>query len=120
MTPEIVVPDWPAPAGVQGLVTTRALGDMKTDPGRARLRRLLPSEPRWLKQAHGVNVVNAARVEPGTAADASFARESNAVCTVMVADCMPILLADECGEALSCDGIQIQAPMAGSRGLERG
>ena len=101
------------PVPVRALVTTRVLGDTKTETGRARLRRLLPSEPRWLKQVHGVHVVDAASVEPGTAADASFARESNVVCTVMVADCMPVLLADERGEAV---GIA----HAGWRGLAAG
>ncbi len=86
---------------------------MKTESGRARLRRLLPSEPRWLRQVHGVNVVDAASTPPGTAADASFARERNVVCAVMAADCMPVLLADERGEAV---GIA----HAGWRGLAAG
>ncbi len=86
---------------------------MKTESGRARLRRLLPSEPRWLRQVHGVNVVDAASAPPGTAADASFARERNVVCAVMAADCMPVLLADERGEAV---GIA----HAGWRGLAAG
>ena len=86
---------------------------MKSEAARARLRDRLPAEPRWLRQVHGVNVVDAASVEPGTAADASFAREINVVCTVMVADCMPVLLADERGEAV---GIA----HAGWRGLAAG
>ncbi len=86
---------------------------MKTESGRARLRRLLPSEPRWLRQVHGVNVVDAASTPPGTAADASFARERSVVCAVMAADCMPVLLADERGEAV---GIA----HAGWRGLAAG
>ena len=113
MRPEILVPDWPAPARVRALVTTRGLGDMKSETARARLRDRLPAEPRWLRQVHGVNVVDAASVEPGTEADASFAREINVVCTVMVADCMPVLLADERGEAV---GIA----HAGWRGLAAG
>lgn len=86
---------------------------MRTAAGLARLRRLLPSEPGWIKQVHGVNVVDAASVLPATPADASFARETNVVCAVMAADCMPVLLADERGEAV---GIA----HAGWRGLAAG
>lgn len=111
--PELIVPDWPAPAAVRGFVTTRAMGDMKTESSLARLRALLPGEPCWLKQVHGIGVVDADRAPAGTEADASFARSSNVVCAVMAADCMPVLLADERGEAV---GIA----HAGWRGLAAG
>lgn len=108
MAAEIVVPDWPAPAGeherafarVRALVTTRALGDMKSAEGRARLRRHLPADPIWLKQVHGTAVVDAASALAGTAADASYAFKKNTVCAVMAADCMPVLLADARGAAV--------------------
>jgi YfiH family protein len=100
MADELVVPDWPAPAGVRALVTTRALGDMKGAEGRARLRRYLPGEPKWLRQVHGIDVVDAASALAGSAADASHTRERNTVCAVMAADCMPVLLADERGETV--------------------
>ena len=94
MAAEVIVPDWPAPPGVRGLVTTRALGDMKSDAGKMQLRALLPSEPVWLRQVHGTAVVDASSAPPGTPADASFSREKNIACAVMAADCMPVLLAD--------------------------
>jgi hypothetical protein len=100
MADEIVVPDWPAPAGVRALVTTRALGDMKSADGRARLRRHLPGEPKWLKQVHGTEAVDAASAPAGAAADASYSFEKNTVCAVMAADCMPVLLADGRGTAV--------------------
>ncbi len=100
MAVEVIVPDWPAPANVRGLVTTRALGDMKSAEGRARLRQQLPGEPKWLKQVHGVSVVDAATSAIGAAADASFTHEKGIVCAVMAADCMPVLFADERGEAV--------------------
>jgi len=86
---------------VRGLVTTRALGDMAGEAGRARLRSLLPAEPVWLRQVHGIAVVDAARSQPGAAADAAFTREPGVVCAVMAADCMPVLLAHEAGEAVA-------------------
>ena len=72
------VPDWPAPARVRSLTTTRRhglsqggyanfnLGDhVGDDPAavianRARLSRHLGSEPLWLRQVHGTRVVDAA------------------------------------------------------------
>jgi YfiH family protein len=100
MGAEFLAPDWPAPTCVRALVTTRAMGDMKSPEGRARLRQHLPGEPVWLRQVHGTGVVNAASASAGTAADASYAHEKNAVCAVMAADCMPVLLAHDGGEAV--------------------
>jgi YfiH family protein len=115
---EAIVPDWPAPARVRAVMTTRAggvsaggyaslnLGMRCGDDAaavaenRRRLARLLPAPPVWLKQVHGVEATDAdaARArgdEPE--ADASVARSAGTVCTVLVADCMPVLLADERG-----------------------
>jgi YfiH family protein len=112
VTPETVVPDWQAPARVRALVSTRAIGDVRRE-GAARFRALLPAEPRWLKQVHGVAVIDASRYAGPVEADASFTKEAGVVCTVMVADCMPVLLADEKGEAVA-------AAHAGWRGLSAG
>jgi hypothetical protein len=100
MAAEFVIPDWPAPANVRGLVTARALGDMKSEDGRQRLRAHLPAEPVWLRQVHGTGVIDAARTSPGITADASFTTEANVVCAVMAADCMPVLLAHDGGEVV--------------------
>ena len=113
MSAELILPEWPAPSRVRALMTTRALGDVKGSEGRARLRAHLPAGPLWLKQVHGVEVVDAASAPAGTAADASFARDANVVCAVMAADCMPVLLADVKGEAVA-------AAHAGWRGLSAG
>ena len=101
MAAEFLTPDWPAPAGVRALVTTRALGDMRSEAGRERLRALLPADPLWLSQVHGIAVVDAATAPRGSAADASHARGKNVVCAVMAADCMPVLLAHDGGEAVA-------------------
>ena len=113
MQAELIVPDWPAPARVHGLVTTRALGDMKSEEARMRLQRHVPAEPKWLKQVHGTGVVEAAGALAWTAADASYTREAGTVCAVMVADCMPVLLAHDDGEVVAI-------AHAGWRGLSAG
>ena len=113
MIAELILPEWPAPSRVRALMTTRALGDVKGGDGRARLRAHLPADPVWLKQVHGVEVVDAASALAGTAADASFARDAGVVCAVTAADCIPVLLADVKGESVA-------AAHAGWRGLSAG
>ncbi len=113
MTASFIVPDWPAPAGVRALSTTRRggvsvppwqgfnLGDhVGDDPlavaaNRAALRRDLPAEPVWLSQVHGTRCVDAATARPGAQADAGFTRQRGVVCAVLTADCLPVLLCDE-------------------------
>ena len=77
------------------------------------MRERLPSNPVWLKQVHGVVVVNAASAPAGVEADASFTTSQHVVCAVMAADCMPVLLCDDKGEAVA-------AAHAGWRGLSAG
>ena len=108
MSPEFVLPEWNVPARV--LVTTRAFGDVKEDSVRKKLRAHLPSSPCWLKQVHGTTVIDAARYSGIVEADASFTREKKVVCVAQAADCMPVLLADDRGEAVG-------AAHAGWRGL---
>jgi YfiH family protein len=110
MAADAIAPEWPAPAAVRALVTTRACGDMKSESGRRWLRARVPAEPAWLRQVHGTGVVDAARAPAGTTADASVARERNAVCVVMAADCMPVFFARE-------DGKAVGVAHAGWRGL---
>lgn len=111
---DLIVPEWPVPARVRALVTTRAFGDMaRGASGRERLRALTPSEPAWLRQVHGASVVEAAqaRAAPGELhADAAIAREADVVCAVLAADCMPVLFADRRGQTVA-------AAHAGWRGL---
>jgi YfiH family protein len=109
---ELILPDWQAPATVRALVSTRLIGDVRHE-GAAKFRALLPAEPRWLKQVHGVGVVDASRYARPVEADAAFTKDKGVVCTVMAADCMPVLLAEEKGEAVA-------AVHAGWRGLSAG
>lgn len=114
--PDLILPDWPAPAGVRALMTTRAT-DLAT--------LTLPGEPQWLEQMHGTGVVRlgAPRVrcasppceapEPLPRADASWTGAANVVCVVKSADCLPVLFCDEAGQTVG-------AAHAGWRGLAAG
>jgi polyphenol oxidase len=108
---DLIRPEWPARVGA--LVTTATMGDMATEEARARLRALLPGEPRWLHQVHGARVVDADGVAGAEKADAAVARTRGTVCVVKIADCMPVLLADEAARVVA-------AAHAGWRGLAAG
>jgi YfiH family protein len=123
-------PDWPAPPGVNSLMTSRRggvsaapwasfnLGDHVGDePGhvaanRARLREHLPAEPGWLTQVHSARVVELGR-DSGREADAAFTRQAGQVCAVLTADCLPLLFCDRGGSVVA-------AAHAGWRGLAEG
>lgn len=127
----LIIPDWPAPANIKALQTTRAGGSSKApydslnlgdhvgdDPlvverNRILLNTLLPSEPVWLEQSHGIVVANADRADCLPQADACIARHRAAVCVVMTADCLPILLCDQQGSVVG-------AAHAGWKGLAAG
>ena len=115
-----ITPNWPAPKNIHALQTTRNsenreggvshapfnsfnLGShVKDNPmhvaqNRQILSQLLPNEPVWLNQVHGINVVNAASTACLPDADASYATRKNVVCVTMTADCLPILVCDTAG-----------------------
>ncbi|KQT44098.1 hypothetical protein ASG44_00780 [Methylophilus sp. Leaf459] len=130
--PEFIIPDWPAPANVKALQTTRAggistgsyaslnLGDhVKDNPlhvahNRQSLSPFLPTEPVWLQQVHGIRVIDASTSSCLETADASFSTRKEVVCVTMTADCLPVLLCDEAGTVVAaihagwrslCDGV---------------
>jgi YfiH family protein len=125
-------PDWPDLPGVRACMTTRAggvslppfealnLGDHVGDrPGdvafnRGRLSARLGARPVFLKQVHGVDgVVLSPQTPDGVAADACATREVGVACTVMVADCLPVLW-------VHGSGAWVAATHAGWRGLAQG
>lgn len=120
-----VIPDWQLPAGIQACVTTvtepgNLAAHVGDDPATVlRHRRVLqrqlalPSYPKWLTQIHSTQVVEYANADVGAVADAIWAQTDEAVCAVLTADCLPILLA-------SNDGEVIAAIHAGWRGLVAG
>ena len=133
-TPDWIIPDWPAPARVRSLITTRQggvsrapyasfnLGDhVGDDPlavarNRQQLAVRLPAAPCWLQQVHGNTAIDAAaalRSGQVAVADGAFARAAGVVCAVMTADCLPVLFCDRAGTVVA-------AAHAGWRGLQAG
>lgn len=129
-----IAPQWSVPAGIRAVMTTRDAG-MGSPPYRgfnlashvgdepqtvARHRKLLHQAtgavPVFLDQVHGCGVVRLP-IEPVPAqparADAAWTSEPGWACTVMVADCLPVLFAAR-------DGSAVAAAHAGWRGLAGG
>jgi YfiH family protein len=127
---------WPAGSGAA--MTTRRGGEgaapydtlnMKARPGEAddaaavarhvaRYAATMGARPVWLHQVHGahcvrVGVADLAPDAPVHAADASVTTERGIACTVLVADCLPVLFA-------SRDARVVGAAHAGWRGLAAG
>jgi len=117
---------WP---GVRGLFTGREggvsvapfdsfnLGDhVGDDPhavalNRRRLQQSVGKRPVFLSQVHGLAVQRVQADTPdGTVADACWTDATDVACVVMVADCLPVLLAAR-------DGSSVAAVHAGWRGL---
>lgn len=128
--PDWLVPDWPAPAGTKAVFTSRAggvsaapfdtmnlgrhVGDLpaSVDANRQLLKRATGAgQAVFLNQVHGTRVE---LLDPSTCdgqpADACITLHRQLACTVMVADCLPVLLA-------SLDGTRVAAAHAGWRGL---
>jgi polyphenol oxidase len=91
---DLIYPDWPV-KGATAFVTTAPFGDAVSDEGRAKLRALVPGEPRWLHQVHGARVIDADVTSTLVQADAAVARKAGTVCVVKIADCMPVFFAAE-------------------------
>lgn len=125
-------PQWPAPACVRAVMTDRQggvspapydsmnLGDHVGDQAanvlanRARLQSVIGRRPVFLQQVHGVHSVRLdAALPDGLPADACMATSPDVACTIMVADCLPVLLCDTSGR-------WVAAAHAGWRGLAGG
>jgi polyphenol oxidase len=138
MPVEWLTPTWPVPANVRALSTLRGggvsagryaslnLGDHVQDApeavaeNRRRLRAAagLPAEPAWLAQVHGVQITDldsspADLSAPRSAADGAVTRVPGRICAILTADCLPVLIASEAGDAVA-------AAHAGWRGLAGG
>lgn len=129
-----IEPDWPAPASVRALSTTRDggvsegvfrglnlgahVGDeaARVEGNRALLQQAagIPGRLNWLNQVHGT-VVHPVSDTYGTApeADAACAQQAGLACIVMTADCLPVLFCDKAGT-------RVAAAHAGWRGLQGG
>jgi len=124
---------WALPHGVQAVCTTRLggvsnapfdqlnLGDhVGDDPvavaqNRAFLQtQLKGARPVFLKQVHGIDVAALHGTTPdGMSADACVTQDAQVACTIMVADCLPLLFTDDAG-------CVVAAAHAGWRGLAAG
>lgn len=132
-----LVPDWPAPANVNAVCSTRGggvsegawsslnLGDhVRDDPRHVAANRAVfahrlaldgqPARPVFLQQVHGTHLQWLEPHTPdGVVADACAANQPGVACVIMVADCLPVLLCDAAGRAVA-------AAHAGWRGLAGG
>ena len=125
-------PQWPAPAQVQSVCTTRQGGvsappyhrlNLGTHVGdnpvcvqqnRQLLQQALGVKPVFLDQVHGTRIETLRPATPdGLQADGAITRHTGLACTVMVADCLPVLMCNR-------QGTQVAAVHAGWRGLAGG
>ena len=141
MNPDWIIPNWSAPPHVKAVFTSRGiaetgfksksgvsqapfdafnLGDhVGDDPNHVMANRhmmqvLLGVKPVYLKQVHGVEVtVLTPKTPHGMVADACITTEKKLACTIMVADCLPVLFTDTAGSFVA-------AAHAGWRGLADG
>lgn len=134
-TIDSLIPDWPAPASVKAVISTRQggcsgapyhganLGLHVGDNEAAVLANRqqwqqqlgLPSANaiQWLEQVHGVKVVQAVGDGLVRTADATYTDQPQLACTVLTADCLPVLLCNQ-------QGTQVAAIHAGWRSLAHG
>jgi YfiH family protein len=124
-----LVPDWPAPSNVRAACSVRTggvslptydslnlgghVGDVPGDVAvnRARFSHALGARPVFMKQVHGWHVQMLEGDTPdGVEADGCVTTSRGVACTIMVADCMPVLFATQGGAAVA-------AAHAGWRGL---
>lgn len=135
--PDWLRPDWPAPAHVHALCTTRSggvstapfdslnLGDHVSDVATAVYanRQILQAalnantpgtQPVFLQQVHGTQVLDLRETDSALpiapCADACATTATHLACTIMVADCLPVLLTNR-------QGSTVAAAHAGWRGL---
>lgn len=125
--------DWPAPANVRAVMSTRGggvgqgvyaslnlsaqVGDdvVAVAQNRRLFERALGAPACWLRQLHGRSVVDAAAFidAPAPQADASWTDVPGVACVVQAADCLPVLFA-------AANGRAVGAAHAGWRGLAAG
>lgn len=129
MHPDWLIPDWPAPKNVRAVFTTRAggvsaapwdrmnlgvhVGDRQACVAENRdlLQRATGARTVFLNQVHGCDVLALGAATPdGLEADACVTAQRRLACTVMVADCLPVLLSTRRGDVVA-------AAHAGWRGL---
>lgn len=128
MTTSWLQPDWPVPT-VHAVCSTRQggashapydslnlgdhVGDVPQDvqSNRRRFAQALNVRPVFLQQVHGWDLVSLTKDTPdATVADACITTYTDVACTIIVADCLPVLFTDPLGRVVG-------AAHAGWRGL---
>ncbi len=128
---------WPAPENVRSLITTRRVAEQNPsqeacynsfnlgfhvgdDPQIVRNNwqvlvswARLPETPRLVRQVHGVQVVDSSELQSGLQADGVYTQQPGHCCTILTADCLPILLCN-------AGGTEVATLHAGWRGLASG
>ncbi len=129
MNADWITPGWPVPPWIGAVCSTRMggvsqvpfeqlnLGDHVGDAAgdvvanRSNFARQIGVKPIFLNQMHQYDVVHLTNGTPdGTVADACVTRQPGVACTIMVADCLPVLWANLAGTVVA-------AAHAGWRGL---
>ncbi len=130
MTENWLKADWPAPDFIKAGTTLRQggvsekpygsfnlathVGDELAAVKKNRAMLKVPGTLQWLDQVHSTKAVLLPAEEIIPKADAAYTSEENVVCTVMTADCLPLLITDEQGSCVAaihagwrglCDGI---------------
>lgn len=129
---EFIRPEWAAPDQVQAFTTTRQGGvstgaysalnlalHVADNPANVAVNRErlyqeggLPTAPRWPEQCHGTRAVHAAELndDAGIAADAVYSDTPGLVCSILTADCLPLIVCSLAGD-------EVAVIHAGWRGL---
>ncbi len=130
--PGVLAPGWPVDARIGALMSTRAGGVSEppfdslnlgrsagddpaaVDENRRRFMAALGgAQPVWMSQVHGTAVLRLPAGAGPHTADAAITTERGVACSVMVADCLPVLFA-------APDARGVGAAHAGWRGLAAG
>jgi polyphenol oxidase len=130
----MIVPNWNVPSNIKAFSSTRQggfssapyhslnlgahVGDLIEDVERNRQsichQLSMPSPPVWLNQTHSTNVIEVDNPTMNILdADGAFTQTRGVICSVMTADCLPVLLTN-------MEGNQVAAVHAGWRGLAGG
>ncbi len=132
-SPGFIQPDWPIPSNIRSLITTRYGGvsdkpydsfnladHVGDDAGavsknRSILADKVGTDTHWFRQVHGIGVARLSSVSKSVSgeADAVYTRDIKQVCTVLTADCLPLLLVNKNGD-------EVAAVHCGWRGLAGG
>ncbi|MEM8593341.1 MAG: peptidoglycan editing factor PgeF [Pseudomonadota bacterium] len=128
---QLIVPQWPAPDHIQAFTTVRHGGVSDAPYDSLNLGFHVNDRPEhvaqnvqliqdtigsdvhlaWMKQVHGVTVCSPKAVESEiTEGDAMYTSEERVACSVLSADCLPVLFCDR-------EGNEVGASHAGWRGL---